>query len=94
MIWDIIYWLFFIWMWAALIKYRKNVKSWTWNFVWAEHYLGRWWTYAVILFLWLFFIFYWVAYPFWWVKSIFIEWSISDEEKDQQNKEIQKSVLD
>ena len=66
----LIYAIFFILLWIWLIKYRKTVKSWTWNFVWAEQYIGRWWTYFVIILFWLFLIFVWVLYPFWWLDLI------------------------
>lgn len=50
--------------WGILIiKYRKNVKWWTWNFAWAEYYLWHWWTYIVLIIIWLIMIFIWVWYP-------------------------------
>ncbi|MFK7780052.1 MAG: hypothetical protein QM490_02795 [Candidatus Gracilibacteria bacterium] len=64
MIVKIIYALFFITGGASIIKYRKIVKSWTGNFVWAEQFLGRGGTYAVILFFGICLIFYGVIYPF------------------------------
>jgi len=39
MIIKIVYGLFFIACGWSLIRYRRNVKSWTGNFVWAEKYL-------------------------------------------------------
>jgi len=60
----LLYSLMFIWWGIWIIKYRKTVKSWTWNFVWAEHYLWRWWTYLIILLTWIWMIFYWTIYPF------------------------------
>ncbi len=67
MIVKLIYAIFLIWWWAAIIKYRRTVKSWTGNFVWAEHYLWRGWTYFIILLIWLCMIFMWVLYPFGWM---------------------------
>lgn len=66
----IIYWLFFIGLGFSLIKYRRVVKSWTWNFVWAEKYLWSGWTYLFIILLWMWLIFYWVIYPFWWLEIL------------------------
>ena len=54
-----------------IIKYRRIIKSWTWNFVWAEHYLWTWWTYLVLLIIWIWMIFLWTIYPFGWVSLIF-----------------------
>jgi hypothetical protein len=59
---------FLLWLWA--IKYRKIVVSWTWKFVWAEKYIWNWWTYLVIIIMWLFFMFLWVLYPFWWLELL------------------------
>lgn len=61
---DIFYALFLIVSWYSLIKYRRNVKSWTGNFLWAEKYIGSWGTYIVLILLWLFMIFLGVLYPF------------------------------
>jgi hypothetical protein len=69
----IIYWILLISWWLAILKYRRYVKSWTWNFYWAEHYLWRWWTYIVIIFIWLAMIFIWILYPFWWLDHIFLQ---------------------
>ena len=60
--------LILMWMW--IIKYRRNVKSWTWNLYWAEHYIGSGWTYLVLIALWLAMIFYWVIYPMWGIQFI------------------------
>ena len=57
--------------WFSIIKYRRNVKSWTWNFTWAEHYLWSGWTYLVLLLLWCFLMVWWVLYPFWWLELMF-----------------------
>ena len=70
MIIEIIYWIFFIIWWGALLRHRKVVKSWTGNFVWAEQYLWRGGTYTVIILFWLFLIFLWVIYPFWWIELL------------------------
>ncbi len=67
----IIYAIIFILLWLGLIKYRRNVKSWTWNFFWAEKYIWNWWTYLVLIFTWLLLIFYWTIYPFWWMDILF-----------------------
>ena len=67
----IFYAIILIWIGILLLKYRKIVKSWTWNFVWAEKYLWTWWTYLVIIIIWLFLIFIWVLYPFWWLELLF-----------------------
>lgn len=67
---DIFYSLFFISLWLWLIKYRRVVKSWTGEFMWAERYLWRWSTYFVMVVFWLFLIFYWVIYPFWWMELL------------------------
>lgn len=68
---DLFYSLLLIWMWASILKYRRVVKSWTWNFVWAERYLWHGWTYFVLIIFWCFLIFWWVLYPFWWLELIF-----------------------
>ena len=52
-------------IWFSIIKYRRTVKSWTGNFVWAEQYIGRWGTYFILMLLWLFLMFLWVLWPFW-----------------------------
>jgi len=57
------------WMW--LIKYRRNVKSWTGNFMWAEKYLWSWWTYLIMILIGLFLIFVGILYPFGWLDLIF-----------------------
>lgn len=67
----IFYAILLIVIWASLIKYRRIVKSWTWNFVWAERYLWSWWTYFVLVLVWLLMIFLWVLYPFGWLGLIF-----------------------
>ncbi len=48
----------------ALIKYRRNVKSWTGNWIWAETYLWSGWTYIVLILIGLFMIFLGALYPF------------------------------
>lgn len=47
-----------------LIKYRRNVKSWTGNFAWAEQYIWNGGTYVVLIFTGLAMMFFWVLYPF------------------------------
>lgn len=92
MIIDIIYWLFFIWLWSLILKYRKNVKGWTWNFVWAEHYLWRWWTYFVIILIWLWIIFYWVIYPFGWFSSVLDNDYQEEQQKKRNNENIRREI--
>lgn len=53
-----------------MIKYRRNVKSWTGNFAWAEHYIGNGWTYVVLIVTWLAMMFFGVLYPFWGMELI------------------------
>ncbi|NUJ97517.1 hypothetical protein HGA92_01865 [Candidatus Gracilibacteria bacterium] len=48
---------------VALIKYRRIVKSWTGNFVWAERYLGMGGTYFVLILIGFFLMFVGVLYP-------------------------------
>lgn len=64
----IFYSIFFIAMGYWILRYRKVVKSWTWNFVWAEQYLWRGWTYFILLLVWIGLIFFWAIYPFWWLE--------------------------
>lgn len=71
MIIDIIYWILLIWWGIWLLKYRRIVKWWTWNFYWAEHYIWNGGTYLVFILSGLFMIFLWVLYPFWWLEVIF-----------------------
>lgn len=71
---DIFFAILLVWSWVALIKYRRILKSWTWNFVWAERYLWNGWTYLVLILFWCFLMVWWFLYPFWglelllWVK--------------------------
>lgn len=71
MIIDIIYAILLIAWGIALLKYRKTVKWWSWNFYWAERYIWNWWTYFVLILIGLFMIFLWVLYPFGWLEIIF-----------------------
>ncbi len=66
----IIYSIIFIWFWALLLKYRRQIKKWSWGFAWAEKALGRWGTYFVIILVWLISIFFWFIYPFWWIDLL------------------------
>lgn len=68
---DIFYAIFFFSIGFLLIKYRRNVKSWTWNFVWAERYLWHGGTYFVMLLLGCFLMVLWVLYPFWGLELMF-----------------------
>lgn len=71
----IIYWILMVLAWYYMVKNRRNVKSWTGNFVWAERYIGNWWTYIVIILLWIWLMLVWVLYPLWiinlssWIKT-------------------------
>lgn len=67
----IFYAIIMIWTWYLMLKYRQRVKSWTWNFYWAEKYLWRWWTHVVITLVACGLIFLWALYPFWWVEFLF-----------------------
>lgn len=66
----IIYAIILIAIWYYIIKYRRDVKWWTGNFVWAEQYLWSGWTYFVIILIWLACIFFGTLYPFWWLEVI------------------------
>ena len=89
---DILVWILLISMWAAIIKYRKVVKWWTWNFVWAEHYLWRWWTYFAILLFWLWMIFYWAIYPFWWLSSVLDDSAQDERDSNRTQNEVKRDV--
>ncbi|MCD5380505.1 hypothetical protein LR004_01125 [Candidatus Gracilibacteria bacterium] len=58
------YGILMIAMGAGIIKYRKQLKGWTGNWVWAEKYVGRGGTYFIMLLLGLGLIFLGVLYPF------------------------------
>ncbi len=77
---DIFFAVLLISMWTVLLKYRKVVRSWTWNFVWAEKYLWNWWTYLVLILLGCFFIIWWFLYPFWGLEMMI--WVNSNSEKE------------
>ena len=64
------YTVLYIWLGVALIKYRKQVHDWTWDSAFINKYLWRWWTYLVMILLWLFFIFVWVLQPFGWLDLL------------------------
>ena len=68
---DLFYAVLLIWTWVLLLKYRRNVKWWTGNFYWAEHYLWRGSTYFVIIMMWLLLVFLGILYPFGWVEYLF-----------------------
>ncbi len=70
MIVKIFYTILLIWVWYGIIRYRKQVHSWTWNWYWAEKYLWSGWTYVALTLFWLFLIFLWAMYPFWWLELI------------------------
>jgi len=71
MIIKIFYAIFLVVLWFSLIKYRRQVKSWTGNFVWAEHYLWAGGTYLIMIIFWMFLMFLGVLYPFGWLELIF-----------------------
>lgn len=75
---DIIYSILLMVWGFFLIKYRRNVKSWTGNFMWAERYIWSGWTYLVLILTWLFMIFLGVLYPFWWLELLFGETATND----------------
>jgi hypothetical protein len=61
---DLFYAIMFFWMWFGIVKYRRIVKTWTGNFVWAEQFIGRWGTYVILMLFWVAMMFFWVIYPF------------------------------
>jgi hypothetical protein len=61
----LLYSAIFMGLWYLMIRYRRNVKSWTGNFVWAERYLWNGWTNLIIVLFALGLIFFWAMYPFW-----------------------------
>ncbi len=67
----IILWIILISIWILILKFRKNIHEWTGNFYWAEQYIGRWWTFFILVIIWCFFIIWWVSYPFWWLEFLF-----------------------
>ncbi len=67
---DIFYAICLIAMWVVILKYRKVVRTWTGTFYWAERSIWRWWTYLIIMLIWVLLIFLWVIYPFWWVDLL------------------------
>ena len=73
------YMIFLIGSGVLILKYRRTVKSWTGNFVWAEQYLGRGGTYGVIIVFAIWLIFVGLLMPFWWLEFIFgTSWNLSD----------------
>ncbi|MDD5769711.1 MAG: hypothetical protein PHE25_01985 [Candidatus Gracilibacteria bacterium] len=54
-----------------ILRYRRTVKSWTGNFVWAEKYLGHGGTYFILILIGCFLIFWGVLYPFGGLELIF-----------------------
>ncbi len=63
----LIYWIGLIALGFSIIKYRKAIKWWTGNWVWAEKYIGRWGTYFALLLFGLLLMFLWAMYPFGWL---------------------------
>jgi len=68
---DLFYAILLILAWIWILKYRRIIKWWTWNFLWAEQYIWNGGTYFVIFMFWLFCIFLGVLYPFWGLELIF-----------------------
>ena len=68
---DILYAVMLFWAWFSLIKYRRNIKWWTGNFVWAERYLWHGGTYLILILLGCFLMVWGVLYPFWWLEMMF-----------------------
>lgn len=71
--------LLLLFVWGVVLKYRKQVKDWTGSFMWAERYLGMWWTNVIIILLWLALIFLGSITPFWWLDAI-LYWNIQIED--------------
>ena len=67
----IFYGLLLIWAWIWILKYRRTIKWWTGNFLWAEQYIWNGWTYFVIMIIWLFCLFLGILYPFWGLELLF-----------------------
>lgn len=67
---DLFYAITFFWMWFGIVKYRRIVKTWTWNFVWAEQKIWRWSTYVILMLFWIAMMFFWVIYPFWGLEML------------------------
>lgn len=65
------YMVILIWMWYLGLKYRRNVKSWTWDFYWAEKYLWAWGTYIIIILICIGLICLWAMAPFGTVEKVF-----------------------
>ncbi len=70
----ILYGILLFAMWFYWLKYRRQLKSWTWSFYWAEKYLWNGWTYTVLILLCIGLMFLWVIAPFWWLEKIFWPW--------------------
>ena len=68
---NLIYAILLISWGVGLIKYRRNIKWWTGNFLWAEKYIWNGGTYFVFILAGLFMIFLWVIYPFWGLELLF-----------------------
>lgn len=65
------YSILFLVGWFLILKYRKQIKHFSWSFAWAETYLWRGSTYLVIIAVWCAMVFLWVIFPFWWLDLIF-----------------------
>ena len=68
---NIFYGILFITGWCLVLKYRKQIKNFAWDFVWAERYLWRGSTYFVLVIIGCWLIFIWALMPFWWPEILF-----------------------
>lgn len=55
-------WLILIACGVVLINYRYKIYYFTWEWSWAQRYLG--WTINAIVLIWWILIFVWAGYPF------------------------------
>lgn len=67
---NIVYWILFLLWWFLVLKYRRQIKNFSGDFVWAERYLWRWSTYLVLILAWCAMIFLWALMPFWWINVL------------------------
>ena len=70
-LWNIFMWIVIFMAGVLILKFRRQIKNVTWDFVWAETRLWRWSTYFVIILIWCALLFFGVIYPFWWLDLIF-----------------------
>mgnify|MGYP004000716933 CR=1 FL=1 len=62
---DIFYAILFMWLWIAILKFRKNIKNIIWPIASIEHYLWRWSTYFVIILFAFAMMYIWTQFLFW-----------------------------